>query len=64
LGDQIKKNEMDGACNASGGRDAYRVLVGKPKEKRPLGKSRRIWKDNIKRDFQEQWGGMDWINGA
>jgi len=36
----------------------YRVFVGKPEEKRPLGRSRRKWDDNIKRDFQEvgYWG--------
>ena len=32
-------------------RDAYRVLVGIPEGKRPLGKPRRRWEDNIKRDF-------------
>ena len=31
----------------------YRVLVGKPEGKRPLGRSRRRWEDNIKIDFQE-----------
>jgi hypothetical protein len=35
------------------GRGMYRVLVGKPEGKRPLGRHRRIWEDNIKRDFQE-----------
>jgi hypothetical protein len=34
-------------------RGAYRVLVGKPEEKRPLGRSRRRWEDNIKIDLQE-----------
>jgi hypothetical protein len=33
------------------GRGMYRVLVGKPDGKRPLGRSRRRWKDNIKRDM-------------
>jgi hypothetical protein len=38
-------------------RDAYRVLVGKPEEKRPLKIYRRKWEDNIKMDFQEVgWG--------
>ena len=37
--------------------DVYRVLVGKPEEKRPLGKLRRRWEANIKTDFQEvRWG--------
>ena len=40
----------------------YRDLVGKPEGKRPLGKSRRRWEDNIKMDLQEVGcGGMDWI---
>jgi len=43
----------------------YRVLVGKPEGKRPLGRTRRRWKDNIKMDLQEVgYGGMDWIELA
>jgi hypothetical protein len=43
--------------------NAYRVLVGKPKEKRPLGRPRRRWKDNIKIELREiGWDGMDWID--
>jgi hypothetical protein len=39
----------------------YKVLVGKPKGKRPLGRPRCRWEDNIKMDFQEVGcGGMDW----
>jgi hypothetical protein len=38
-------------------RGVYRVLVGKPEEKRPLGRPRRRWEDNIKMDFQEVGGG-------
>jgi len=46
-------------------RDVYRVLVGKPEGKRPLGKPRRRWKENIKTDIQEVGcGGMDWIDLA
>jgi hypothetical protein len=38
------------------------LSVGKPEGKRPFGKSRRRWEDNIKMAFQEVgWGGMDWI---
>jgi hypothetical protein len=45
------------------GRGVYRVLVGKPEEKRPLGRSRRRCGDNIKMDLQEvECGGMD-LNG-
>jgi len=43
-------------------RGVYRVLVGKPDRKRPLGRPRRRWEDNIKMDLQEVGcGGMDWI---
>ena len=46
-------------------RGAYRVLVGKPDGKRPLGRARRRWEDNIKMDLQEVGcGGMDWIKLA
>jgi hypothetical protein len=46
-------------------RGVYRVLVGKPEGKRPLGRPRCEWKDNIKIDFQEVGcGGMDWIELA
>jgi hypothetical protein len=47
------------------GRDAYRVLVGKPEGKRPLGKPSHKWEDNIKIDLQDMgWRGMDWIDLA
>jgi hypothetical protein len=47
------------------GRGVYRVLVGKPEGKRPLGRPRLRWEDNIKMDLQEvQCGGMDWIELA
>ena len=46
-------------------RGVYRILVGKPEGKRPLGRHRRIWEDNIKMDVQEVGcGGMDWIHLA
>jgi hypothetical protein len=46
-------------------RDVYRVLVGKPEGKRPLGGTRRRWEDNIKMDLQGvKCGGMDWIEVA
>ena len=38
-------------------RGLHRVLVGKPEGKRPLGRPRRRWEDNIKMDFQEVGGG-------
>ena len=46
-------------------RRVYRVLVGKPSGKRPLGRPRRRWEDNIKMVLQEMgFGGMDWIGLA
>jgi len=43
-------------------RGVYRVLVGKPEGKRPLGRPRRRWENNIKMNLQEVGcGGMDWI---
>ena len=46
-------------------RGVYRVMVGKTEGKRPLGRSRRRWVDNIKMDFQEVGcGGVDWIELA
>jgi len=45
---------MGAACSTYGeGRVLYRVLVGKPQGKRPLGSSRRRWEDNIKMSLQE-----------
>jgi len=46
-------------------RGVYRVLVGKPEGKRPFGRPRRRWEDNIKMDLQEVGCGvMDWIELA
>jgi hypothetical protein len=46
-------------------RNAYRILVGKPEGKRPLGRPRRRWVDNIKMDPREiGWDGVDWIETA
>jgi hypothetical protein len=46
-------------------RNAYRVLVGKPERKKPLGRGRCRWEDNIKINLREtRWGGMDWIHLA
>jgi hypothetical protein len=54
---------MDRACSTNGEkRNAYRTLVGRPEGKRPLGKPRRRWVDNIKIDLREiGWDDMDWI---
>jgi hypothetical protein len=46
-------------------RNSYRLLVGKPEGKRPLGRPRRSWVDNIKMDLLEiGWGVVDWIGLA
>jgi hypothetical protein len=46
-------------------RNAYRILVGKPEGKRPLGIPRRRWVDNIKMDLREiGWDGRDWTDLA
>jgi hypothetical protein len=46
-------------------RNEYRILVGKPEGKRPLGRPRRGWVDNIKMDLREiGWDGMEWIDLA
>jgi hypothetical protein len=57
---------MDGVCSTYGGGErAYRILVGKPEGKRPLGRLRRRWEDNIKMDLLEVGcGGMDWTDFA
>jgi hypothetical protein len=46
-------------------RNAYRILMGKPEGKKPLGRQRRRWVDNIKIDLREiGWDGTDWIDLA
>ena len=57
---------MGGACGTYGGRErGAQVLVGKPEGKRPLGRPRRRWDDNIKMDLQEVGGGgEDWMELA
>jgi hypothetical protein len=46
-------------------RNAYRILVGNPEGKRPLGRPRCRWVGNIKIDLREiGWDGMDWIDLA
>jgi hypothetical protein len=57
------EDEMGGPCSTNGEkRNAYRLLVGKPEGKRPLGRPRRRWVDNINRDLGEVgWGDVDWI---
>jgi hypothetical protein len=46
-------------------KNAYRTLVGKPEEKRALGRQRHGWMDKLKMNLREtEWGGMDWIDLA
>jgi hypothetical protein len=46
-------------------KNAYRLLVGKPEEKRPLERPRRRWMDNIRMDLGEVgWGDVNWIGLA
>jgi hypothetical protein len=45
-----------------GKKKAYRILVGKPEGKRPLGRPIGRWEDNIRMDLRGiGWGGMDWV---
>jgi hypothetical protein len=46
------------------GRGAYRILVGRPEGRRPLGRPRRRWEDNIKIELQKVGWGVDWIDMA
>jgi hypothetical protein len=45
--------------------DAYKIFVGNPEKKRPLGRLRRRWVENIKTDLRKiGWDGMNWIDLA
>jgi hypothetical protein len=46
-------------------RNGYNIMVRKPEGRRPVGRPRRRWEDNIKLDLREiEWGGVDWIHLA
>ena len=64
----IKKSRMRWAghvARVGESRGVYRVSVEKPERKRPLGRPRRKWDDNIKMDLKDVGcGGMDWIEVA
>jgi hypothetical protein len=57
---------MGWACSTNGEKmNACGISAGEPEEKRPLGRPRCRWVDNIKMDLREiGWGGMDWIDLA
>jgi hypothetical protein len=65
-GDEIKKNEMGGACDMYGGHEkCIQGFGGETRGKEPLGRPRPRWEDNIKVGLQEVgWGGMDCITVA
>ena len=65
-GDKIEKRRWTGHVAHMGGRRSiYKVLVGKHEGKRPLGRPRHRWEDNIKMDLQEVvCGCMEWIKLA
>jgi len=53
-GNEIKEDEMDGSCSKHGEmRKVYKILVGKPEGKKPHGRRRHRWEDNIKMDLKE-----------
>jgi hypothetical protein len=65
---QIKSRRMRWAGHVASmqeGGNIYRVLVGKPKGERPLGRPRRTWEDGIKMDLREigwgVWSGFTWL---
>jgi hypothetical protein len=62
----IRPRRMKWAVSGMGEkRNAYKILVGKPEEKRPLGRPRRRWVGNSKIDIREaEWDDMDWIDLA
>ena len=63
---KLRKNEMGGHVASSGERrGVYRISMGKLEGKRPLGRRRHRWEDDIKMDLKEVWcGDLDWIELA
>jgi hypothetical protein len=60
----LNASEMDGLVARMGEmRNVYKILVEKSEGKRPLGRPRRRWEDNIRMDLREmEWDGLDWIH--
>jgi hypothetical protein len=63
---EVSEDEMVGHVARMGEvRGAYNILVGRPEGRRPLGRHRHRWEDNIKMDLREIWfGDVDWIHWA
>jgi hypothetical protein len=63
---KVKGDEMSRAYSTNGEKsNAYRILAGNSDGKKPLGRRRLRWVDNIKMDLREiEWDGMDWIDLA
>jgi hypothetical protein len=63
VADHVKANEVGRLCARVGEeRKVYKVLVGKPEGKTPLGRPRRRWEDGIRMYLKEiGWGYVDWI---
>jgi hypothetical protein len=58
----IKSRRLRWAGQVAKIRNKYKILIGMPEEKGPVGKLRRRWEDNIRMDFNEiEWDGVDWI---
>jgi hypothetical protein len=56
---------MGRACSTNGEKTAYRLVVEKPEGKRPLGRPRREWVNNLRMNLGEVgWGDVDWIGLA
>jgi hypothetical protein len=62
---QSRRMRWEGHVARMGRRAMNRILVGKSDGKKPLGRPRRRWVDNIKMDLREiRWDGMDWLDLA
>jgi hypothetical protein len=59
-GDQMQEDEMGRTCSMHGGmRNGYKILVGKPEGKKPLGRPRRRWENSTRMDLREiGWEGL------
>jgi hypothetical protein len=63
---EVEEDERSEACSTNGQkRNAYRSLVGKPERKKPIGRPRHWWVNNIRMDLVEvRCGDVDWIGLA